>query len=109
MSADEHPAPWRWVERIRCLEETTWLLIDANDDELVAPTGDDWSFVDVPSPRVRALTAAAPEMEALLRWERFGDECRCLGSMLPECQRPKCWNCKRRALIARIDEAAKGT
>jgi hypothetical protein len=89
----EHPGPWRWVRDEN--DNGYWFdLVDANGavvlDGPVLRSGD-----AQPSPGVRALTEAAPEMEALLR--RIRDEV-----LEPLGLRPDIAD-----LLARIDSAGK--
>lgn len=59
--ADKHPPPWRWVDGA---------LYDANDQHVlsaVLPRMNDDPYIEPSSPRVLALTEAAPEFEAFIR------------------------------------------
>lgn len=61
----EHPGPWRWDEDGFSLDAANGapVLTARWDDIGTVPT----AFIEIASPRVRALTEAAPTMEALLR------------------------------------------
>lgn len=102
---DPHPGPWRWNVRL----QGTGAI-----DEVTDATGGVIFFVDPtdgagPTPRVRSLVEAAPEMEALLRDAFSSRGCPFLGSQAPGepwvdyCGR--CWACRTRALLDRIDRA----
>lgn len=66
----EAPAPWRWVSAgagsTRGGRPARIGLVDADGNFIVAGGADGLAWVEVPSPRVRALTAAAPELEQRL-------------------------------------------
>ena len=74
MSADEHPAPWRWET---CSDPDDWCLVDADGLALIDSTNSGTCIVS--SPYVRAVTERALEMESLLRDalsnRRSGDIC----------------------------------
>lgn len=99
----DHPGSWRWRDDDPGLGHC---LVDGNGMWLLTL---DESGGCTKGP-VLALVAAAPEMAQLLREEavRWGDECKCPGSILPENERPKCRACRVRALLARIDRAKAG-
>ena len=115
----EQPAPWTWDSLANSLR-------DANDNLVlwVAEAGSDMQLghelvIGAESNRTRALIAAAPEMEALLRevqWNGRGhQQCPfCVGHRHPSGMqgdtdfghRP---GCVLAALLARIDAAKAGT
>jgi hypothetical protein len=86
MGDDAYPGPWAWDSDPRL----TGALRDANGTAIV--------FGQCIEPTVRTIIAAAPEMLALLR-EEFDEPHRYCGGT--------CWDCRRRAVLARIDEAGK--
>jgi hypothetical protein len=95
----EYPLPWRWGTDPR--EGRTGLL-DANDRPLIKGDSYPWG-VTVESPYVRAVTEAAGE------WDRLGRE------LLAKIDRDTelelllaGWQEAALALVARIDERAKG-
>lgn len=96
MANDDHPGPWRWDEQA----DGSCVLRDAAGTAILNPivasgAGGTLVFVLPSSPCVRALTEAAPEMEALLR--RIRDEV-----LEPLGLRPDITD-----LLARIDAASK--
>ena len=109
--ADEHPAPWRWTFS-RDNEEVS--LDAANGDQVIGPSNI-LDTVWVANARVRALTEAAPEMEAVLREMEFKTE-----GARTDTRARVCYFCLRtRAeghladcgygrVLARIDERSKG-
>ena len=105
--SDKHPAPWKW----------DWsVLMDASGKEILALSEEPED--GEPSASVRALIAAAPEMEALLRRLEWRDTETYGVRICPECflrendRSPPHRHaivrgepCRLGALLARIDGA----
>jgi hypothetical protein len=125
----EHPPPWRWTgvddfiirngpNAGQMAYEVSGGLVDAAGADIASVTNSD--TLEFASARVRELLRAAPEMEALLReledgvlydWE---DEIAVKGCPFDiacpddvDRQHRPCWRCRRRALLARLDEGSK--
>jgi hypothetical protein len=104
MGDDAHPGPWRWDSN--CGE---WGLWDAAGKPLIM----EYTFSD-PRPRaqldpyVEAVTAAAPNMLALLRDWLSRNAC-FYGSWPrpPGCGNEDCLSCQTDQFLRRIDEAGK--
>lgn len=117
---DSGAPPWRWEG-----DDTDAVLVDANGERLIfegfrsSPDGS----IEIASPRVRALTEAAPEMETLLRHADSADDSDSLAAALDALmerdnggteedlvratENVAAFLQKARALLARIDAAAK--
>jgi hypothetical protein len=116
----DHPPPWRWKPArihsyLPSAESTpfpgTLVLYDANDVPVLNGKGhtgspsDVWATVEFASPLVRALTEAAPEMEALLHV--LGDD---PARAVTNCHVTYPCSCERhraQALITRIAKRSK--